>query len=194
MKRFLAVLFSFFLLTPPVFAAHYVIDSDHSTVSFKVKHLLSNVQGVFKTFEGEFDYDPEHPESWKTNAVIQAASIDTNVPQRDKHLKSADFFDAEKFPVVTFQSAEVTSVTPTSAKLKGTLTLHGVEKPIELDLQILGAATDPWGNTLASFSASTTINRKDFGLSWNQVLETGQLLVGEDVVIVLDVAGMLKTQ
>lgn len=177
---------------PTLFAANYKIDPQHTTVSFKVRHILTPVQGYFRQFEGTFDYDPEKPEIWKTEAAIQAASIDTNVEARDKHLRSADFFDVEQYPAMTFKSTGVTDVTPTSAKLNGVLNIHGVEKPVTLDLEIHGVVTDPWGNTIASFTGTTKINRKDFGMAWNQVLETGQFLVGEEVTIVLDVAGLLQ--
>ena len=180
------------LLNPPLFAATYKIDPQHTTVSFKVRHILTPVQGYFRQFEGTFDYDPENPKNGKTEAAIQAASIDTNVEKRDTHLRSADFFDVEKYPTLTFKSTVVTDVTPTSAKLNGLLNIHGVEKPVTLDLEIHGIVKDPWNNTIASFTGTTKINRKDFGVAWNQVLETGQFLVGEEVTIVLDVAGLLQ--
>ena len=180
-----------FALTPAM-AAPYKIDSDHSTVGFKIHHLLSYVNGRFNQFEGAFDYDPEKPDTWKAAVAIQAASIDTNVAPRDKHLRSADFFDVEKFPTITFKSTGVTDVTPTSAKLPGLLTLHGIEKPVVLHLEIHGVLKDPWGNTKAGFTATTKINRKDFGLTWNKALETGQWLVGEEVLITLEVEGILQ--
>ena len=181
-----------FVLTPTLFAATYKIDDTHTAVSFKVRHLLTPVQGNFGKFSGTFDYDPTKPESWKTEATIDTASINTNVEARDKHLRSADFFDVEQFPTITFKSTGVTDVTPTSAKLNGILTMHGVEKPVTLDLEIQGIVKDPWENTIASFTGTTKINRKDFGITWNKALETGQVLVGEEVTIVLDVAGLLQ--
>ncbi len=187
-NRFSALtLAAVFFLAAPVFAATYKIDVDHSTVGFKIRHLLSNVNGRFNQFEGTVDYDPEKPETWKANAAIQAASIDTNVAPRDKHLRSADFFDVEKFPTLTFTTTEVTDVTPAGAKLKGLLNLHGVEKTVVMDLQIHGVAKDPWGNVKAGFTAATKINRKDFGLAWNKALESGQFLVGEEVLITLEI-------
>lgn len=180
------------LAAQPSFAANYKIDADHTTVSFKVKHLFSNVQGNFKKFEGSFAYDPDKPETWKTEATIQADSIDTNVAERDKHLRSKDFLEVEKYPTVTFKSTGVTDVTPAGAKLNGILTIHGIEKPVVLDLEILGEAKDPWGNVAAGFTATTKINRKDFGLTWNQALETGGVLVGEEITITLEVTGLLQ--
>ncbi|MBI2884886.1 MAG: YceI family protein [Candidatus Omnitrophica bacterium] len=176
----------------PVWAATYAIDPDHSTVSFKIRHLFSKVGGQFRAVEGTVEYEPDHPEQWKAAATIQADSIDTRVEQRDKHLRSKDFFDVEQYPVITFRSTEVTDATATNAKLHGVLALHGVEQPVVLDLTIHGVGKDPWGNVRAGFSASTMINRKDFGLTWNQTLETGQLLVGEEVEISLEIEGIVK--
>ena len=189
--RFVSSALFLLLFSPSVFAADYSIDPDHSTVSFKIRHLFSKVQGQFTDFKGSFVYDPEKPETWKAEAVIQAASIDTNVEERDGHLRSADFFDAEKFPTLTFRSTGVTGVTPESAKLNGLLTIHGVERPVTLDLEIHGAGKDPWGNVRSGFTATVELNRKDFALGWNKVLETGQLLVGETVEVILEIEGIL---
>ena len=180
------------LLNPTAFAADYSIDPDHTSVSFKIHHLLSYVEGRFRKFEGSFVYDPDKPESWKAQAAIQTASIDTNVEPRDKHLRSADFFDVEKYPAITFVSTGVSDATATSAMLHGVLTIHGVQKPVTLDLQIHGVAKDPWGNVRAAFTATAAIDRKDFGLLWNKALETGKFLVGDEVMITLEVEGLLK--
>lgn len=191
-RKFLGFLLAFAFTVSPAWAAAYKIDPDHTTVEFKIRHLLSWVRGNFSQFEGTFEYEPGKPEAWKAEAVIPVAGIDTRVKQRDEHLRSADFFEAAKYPEMTFKSTGVTDATDTGAKLHGLLSLHGVEKPVVLDLQIHGVANDPWGNTRAGFTAVTKINRKDFGLAWNQVLEKGQLLVGEEVEITLDVEGLLQ--
>lgn len=177
-------------LAAPAWAATYKIDQDHTTVSFKIRHLFSKVEGVFRDFAGTIDYEPDHPEQWKVEATIQAASIDTRVDKRDAHLRSKDFFDVEKYPAITFKSTGVTDATASHAKLNGLLTIHGVEKPVTLDVDIHGVGKDPWGNIRAGFTATTKINRKDFGVMWNQTLETGQLLVGEEVDITLEVEGI----
>ena len=192
MRRRLGVLVCLGLMVgaPSVWAATYTIDQDHTTVTFRIRHILSYVRGTFDRFEGHFDYASDHPEQWKTEAVIQAASVDTRVEKRDNHLRSPDFLDAKQFPTIAFTSTQVTDVTPTSAKLRGLLTIHGIEKPVTLDLEILGEAKDPWGNVRAAFTATTRINRKEFGLTWNKVLETGQLLVGDEVEITLEVEGI----
>lgn len=180
------------LLAPASWAATYTIDINHSSVEFKIRHLFSYVRGAFNQFEGTFEYEPGKPESWKASAVIQAASIDTKVKDRDNHLRSKDFFEVETYPTLTFTSAQVTDVTPTSGKLHGLLTIHGVEKPVVMDLAIHGVGKDPWGNVRAGFTATTKINRKEFGLTWNKAVEAGQLLVGDEVEITIEVEGLLK--
>lgn len=188
-------LFSFLLVAllsiPPLYAADYTVDAGHSSVGFKVRHLLSWVKGTFNQFEGHFSYEPGKPETWKAEMTVQADSIDTNMVPRDKHLRSKDFFDVENFSVLTFKSTSVSDVTDTSAKLHGVLTIHGVEREVVFDLDIYGVATDPWGNTKSAFSATTKINRSDYGLSWNEALETGGVLVGEEVEIALEIEGNL---
>ena len=179
-------------LAPPAWATTYAIDADHTTIGFKIRHLLSKVQGTFDQYEGSFEYAHGHPEQWKVAATIQAASINTRVAQRDKHLRSKDFFEVETYPTITFTSTSVTEATATTATLNGILTLHGVQQPVTLDLEMHGEAKDPWGNQRSGFTATTTINRKAFGLDWNQVVEPGQLLVGEEVEITLEIEGMVK--
>ncbi|MBI3251950.1 MAG: polyisoprenoid-binding protein [Candidatus Omnitrophica bacterium] len=193
MKRFSAfpvLTLGLVFLSTAASAATFKVDPDHTTVSFKIRHLFSQVQGEFTEFEGAFDYDAAKPEAWKANGTIKAASINTRVPERDKHLRSADFFDAEKFPTITFKSAKFTDVTAEHAKMEGALAIHGVEKPVTLDVEIHGVGKDPWGNVRAGFTAKTTIDRRDFGLKWNEALETGKFLVGDEVVITLEVEGI----
>lgn len=179
------------VVSPQAQAVTYKVDADHTSVSFKVRHLFSNVVGYFKVFEGSIDYEPGKPESWKTQGSVDAASIDTHVPERDKHLRTADFFDTDNHPKIEFNSTGVKDATDTSAKLDGILKMHGIEKPVTFDVSIHGVGEDPWGNVRAGFTAVTKINRKDFGLSWNQALETGQWLVGEEVVITIEAEGIL---
>ncbi len=191
-KSWLGIVLGVCLLAPSAWAKTYAIDPDHTTVEFKIRHLLSFVRGTFEKVDGQFDYTPDHPEQWKATATIPATSVNTHVDKRDQHLRSKDFFDVAQFPNMTFTSTGVTDVTPTSAKLHGDLTIHGVTKPVVFDVEIHGVAKDPWGNERAAFTATTKINRKDFGLTWNQALETGQLLVGEEVEITLEVEGIAK--
>ena len=187
-----AAVWGMLLVAPQASATTYAIDQAHTTVSFRIRHLFSYVQGTFNEFEGTFEYVPGQPGQWKAQAVIQAASIDTRVEKRDAHLRSKDFFDVERYPTLTFTSTGVTDATETTAKLQGLLTIHGVEQPVTLDLAIHGEGKDPWGNVRSGFTATTTIDRKAFGLTWNEALETGQLLVGEEVEITLEVEGIAK--
>ena len=195
MRRLMVAALLFWIVASgvqPAWAATYKIDPDHTTVEFTIRHLFTKVRGTFNTFEGSFDYEPGKPETWKAHATIQASSIDTRVAQRDNHLRSKDFFEAETYPTITFQGTGVTDVNPSGAKLHGLLTIHGVEKPVVLDLTVHGVAKDPWGNVRSGATATTRINRKEFGLTWNETLETGQLLVGEDVDITIEVEGIAQ--
>jgi len=190
-----AILFALFFAATAASAATYDIDTDHSSVSFAIKHLVvSKVRGSFDKFRGTFDYEPGKSDAWKAIAVIQAASVNTNVKKRDDHLRSADFFDAKKFPTITFKSTRITDASDEGAKMEGTLTIRGVSKPVVLDVEFGGMTTDPWGNKKIGFSARGKLNRKDFGLTWNKTLESGGLLVGEDVEIVVDVEGTEKAK
>jgi len=187
----MALLVSAVLCSPSLaWATTYTVDQDHSAVSFKIRHLFSQVTGTFNDFEGSFDYVPDHPEQWKAAATIQARSIDTRVEKRDAHLRSPDFFDVASYPTLTFTSTEVTDATATGAKLHGVLTIHGVSQPVVLDLTIHGEGKDPWGKVRCGATATVTMNRKAFGLTWNKALETGQLLVGDDVQITIEVEGV----
>lgn len=188
----LVVLVAGLVVCPAAWATTYTVDPDHTTVEFKIRHVFSYVRGTFNEFEGTFEYIPDHPEEWETSGSIKAASIDTRLTPRDNHLRSKDFFDVEIYPTIRFKSTQVTDATPTSAKVHGLLTIHGVERLVVLDVAIYGVAKDPWGNVRAGLTATTTINRKDFGLTWNQALETGQLLVGEEVEITVEVEGIAQ--
>jgi polyisoprenoid-binding protein YceI len=162
-------------------------DPTHSNIGFAVRHLMiSKVRGSFGKWSGTFAYDEADPTQSRIDVRIDAASIDTKDAQRDAHLRSPDFFDVEKHPELRFVSTLVRR-DGDDYVVAGDLTLHGVTRPVELKVESLGRGKDPWGNERAGFAAKTTINRKDFGLHWNQALETGGVLVGEKVEIVLDV-------
>ncbi len=163
------------------------IDADHSNVTFKVRHLFTKVQGRFQKFEGSVDFDERNLAASKVSATIQAASVDTNVEARDKDLRSKRFFDVERYPTLTFASSAVTDTTGNKGKVRGTLTMHGVSKEVLLETEFLGKGKDPWGNTRYGFHAETKVNRKDFGMAWNEVVEAGGVLVGDEVEISLDV-------
>lgn len=169
----------------------YKIDPDHSEVGFKIRHLtISNVTGNFTQFAGTFQYDPTDVKSSKVQAEITIPSIDTNQKKRDEHLKSPDFFDATKFPVMKFVSKSVEPTGDKSFKATGDLTIRDVTKPVTLDVIYQGAAKDPYGNDRTAFAATTTIDRQDFGLTYNKALEAGGLVVGNEVQISINVEGI----
>lgn len=169
------------------FAAEYVIDSAHSGANFSVKHMMvSNVRGAFSKVTGSASIDEKDITKSTVEAVIDATTINTNEPKRDEHLRSADFFDTAKYPTITFKSTKVEKAGE-NLKVTGSLTMHGVTKPVVLDVEgFTTEAKDPWGNIKRGGTATTKINRKDFGLGWNSVLETGGVAVGEEVAITLD--------
>ena len=165
----------------------WTIDASHSEVGFSVRHLgLSKTRGRFGAFSGTLVVD-EVPEQSRVEVEIDAASIDTKDAGRDDHLRSADFFDAERFPALRFRSTGVRNVGGDRWEVEGELTIKDVTRPVVLDTEITGTVTDPWGNERVGFFATTEVNREDFGLTWNQVLETGGLLVGKNVKIQLEV-------
>lgn len=171
----------------------YDIDPQHSGVTFRVQHLvISKVTGHFDKFSGSIEYEKGQPKTWKAEAAIDAASINTSVDARDKHLRSADFLDAAKFPQIAFKSRKVVSGKGETAKLYGDLTIHGVTRSVELALEIGGTVKDPWGNDRLGATATTKISRKDFGLTWNKALETGGVMVGDELEITLEVEGIAR--
>lgn len=158
------------------------VDAAHSEVGFTARHLMvSKVRGQFKDFAAVVTVAQPFEQS-SVEATVQMASVDTNSADRDTHVKSGDFFDVDNHPVMTFTSTKVSD-----HSLEGLLTIKGVSKPVSFDLDFGGVSADPWGGTRAGFEATTEINRKDFGLSWNVAVEGGGVLVGEKVKIVLDV-------
>ncbi len=165
------------------------IDPVHSVAEFKVKHMMiSNVKGQFTGVSGTLAFDESDVTKSKIEATIDAASVNTREAQRDAHLKSADFFDVENFPTLGFRSSRVSRSGDGELKVEGELTIHGVTKTVVFEVEGPTApGKDPWGNTRIGISATTKINRKDYGLTWNAALETGGILVGEDVTITLDV-------
>jgi polyisoprenoid-binding protein YceI len=163
-------------------------DPAHSTVGFRVRHMMfSKVSGKFSNWNGHFEFDPESPSNSNVKVDIDASSIDTGVADRDGHLRSADFFNAETHPSLTFESTAFETTGKDTFKLMGHLTIRGATLPVELDVDFHGQGTDPWGNTRVGFSARGSISRKEFGLTWNQALEAGGVLVGDTVELELEV-------
>lgn len=176
----------------PLRAETYEIDSAHSNVGFRIRHLVAKTSGRFTKFSGTIDFTPGKPETWKVDADIDPASVNTDNEKRDGHLKTADFFDVEKFPKMGFKSTKVTDVKGETAKLHGDLTMHGVTKPVVLELEIGGTTKDPWGNAKAGFTARGKVNRKEFGMVWNKALDAGSVMLGEEVDVVIDVEAQGK--
>ena len=165
------------------------LDPAHSVAEFKVKHMMiSNVKGSFTGLSGVLNLDETDRTHSTIEASIDVATVKTGDDQRDGHLKSADFFDVEKFPTMTFKSTDIDSTGGANYEVTGEFTLHGVTKPVTFKVEdVSEPSKDPWGNHRIGLSATVKINRKDFGLEWNSALETGGFLVGEDVIISLEV-------
>lgn len=164
------------------------IDTAHSEVNFAVRHMMiSKVRGQFEKFDGTIEFDPDQPENTRLDVTIDINSINTKEEQRDNHLRSADFFDAANFPTMTFKSTGVELTGEDTARLRGDLTIRGETRPVNIDVEYAGMAKSPWGTTSAGFSARASLNREEWGLTWNQALETGGWLVGKDVDILIDV-------
>lgn len=163
------------------------LDSSHTIVEFSAKHLMiTTVKGRITDVEGTIYTDEKDPKNSSVEATLKAASIDTRTDQRDQHLRSADFLDVEKFPEIKFRSTRIQG-DKQSFKLTGDLTIRDVTKPITLDIEFGGRTRDPWGGERVGFSANGKIDRRDFGLTWNQALELGGVAVGNDVKISLEV-------
>lgn len=191
MKNMKTILLTLIALSAPALslAGNWNIDKDHSFASFKVQHMMiTDVRGSFNDVQGVALIDENDVTRSKIDVTIAAASIDTRVKKRDDHLKSADFFDVEKYPTLTFKSTRIEKTADNKIVVVGNLTIHGVTKEVELNVSGPSAeAKDPWGNIRKGASATTKINRKDFGLVWNSTLDNGGLLVGEEVEIELAV-------
>jgi polyisoprenoid-binding protein YceI len=170
----------------------YAIDKAHSEAAFQVRHLVTRVRGRFTDFEGAVEFDEENPERSEVNVAIRATSVDTGDATRDNHLRTGDFFDTERFPTLTFRSTAVRKVGADRFDVHGDLTIRGVTKPVTLPITFLGKAKDPWGNERLGFEGQLTINRKDYGLTWNAALETGGFLVGDEVKINLEIQAVAR--
>ncbi|NJD92289.1 MAG: YceI family protein [Geobacter sp.] len=196
MKRFIVATLTIFALALPALAtaATWTIDPDHSNIGFKVKHLMvSNVKGNFEKHNGTVDINDKDITKSKVEVTIDTNSINTGVQKRDEHLRSADFFDVAKFPTMTFVSKKVAKAGKDKLKVTGDLTLHGVTKEVVLKVEGPSKESkDPWGNIRKGATATATINRKDFGLNWNKALETGGVLVGEEIAINLEIEMIKK--
>lgn len=175
-------------LTTSLFAGSYSVDVSHSNVGFKVKHMMiSSVRGNFKDFSGEFEYDKKSGKLVSLSGVVKAASIDTDIEKRDNHLRSADFFDVVKFPEIKFNLTRIKG-----DKAYGDLTIHGVTKNVKFDIEMGGTVKDPWGNSRVGFELEGKLNREDYGLTWNKLLESGGVVVGKKVKLYIEIEGILN--
>jgi polyisoprenoid-binding protein YceI len=167
---------------------NWQIDASHSHVGFSVKHMMiATVRGTFNAYTGTLELDPQDLTKSKISGEIEVASIDTREAKRDEHLRSADFFDAANHPKILFQSTKIEHVDGNEYKVTGDITIRGVTREIVLDAEYAGIHKDPWGGTRTGFTVTGSLNRKDFGLSWNAALETGGVLVGDKIKLELEV-------
>ncbi len=191
MKRFFTPMIALFVLAIPVltYTATWQMDPDHSSFQFKIRHLtVSNVKGDFNKSRGVVTIDDQNITNLKVEVFIDAASVNTGHAQRDEHLRGPDFFDVTKYSTITFVSKKVIKADTDRLKVVGDLTIHGVTREITVDVEgPTPEVKDPWGNFRRGATATTKINRRDFGLTWNKVLDTGGLVVGEEVNIYVEV-------
>jgi polyisoprenoid-binding protein YceI len=196
MKRIFRIIAAVVTLAIPTFASAstWNIDPDHSNVGFKVRHLMvSNVKGNFDKHTGTVEINDQDITKSRVEVSIDTNSVNTNVQKRDEHLRSADFFDVAKYPTMTFVSKKVAKAGEDKLKVTGDLTLHGVTKQVVLDVEGPSKESkDPWGSIRKGATATTKINRKDFGLAWNKALETGGVAVGEEITITLEIEMIKK--
>ncbi len=171
----------------PAKLAPWTLDPSHSSVEFSVKHMMfSTVRGRFNKFDATVNLDEQHPERSNVEVKVDVASVDTREAKRDEHLRTSDFFDAAAYPLITFKSKKVVTKGHDRYDIVGDLTIRGVTREVVLDAAITGFGKDPWGNRRAGFSAQTGVNRKDYGVKWNVALETGGIMVGDEVKIAID--------
>lgn len=177
--------------TPTTVTGTYAIDPSHSRIGFVARHaMVTKVRGSFNEFEGTGSFDADHPSAASLQLTIQAASIDTRNADRDGHLRSNDFFDMETYPEISFVSTSVEQTGDDEYQVTGDLTIKGVTKPVSIEFEYSGTAVDPYGNTRIGLDGTTTVNRKDWGITWNAALEAGGVLVGEKVTLEFEVSAV----
>jgi polyisoprenoid-binding protein YceI len=191
---FPAVLLAAAVAAPAQAQETYLVDKGHSDVVFQVRHLVSKVSGQFRDFEGSLRLDRAQPEKSSVEFTIAAGSIDTNLPDRDTHLRNADFLDTEKHPRITFRSTRVAAKGEGRYEVTGALSLRGVTREVTLPVQFLGFVKDPWGNEKAGFEATLTVNRKDFGIVWNKALDSGGVVLGDEVKVAFNLETTRKKE
>ncbi len=181
------------MTSPQDMTGTWAVDLDHSTAEFSIRHLMiSTVRGRFSQFSGVIQGNPADLTTASAHLSIDVNSIDTRQNDRDNHLRSADFFDVSHYPTMTFDSTNISRVSGDTYNVVGKLTIHGIAREVSVQVEFQGISKDPWGNTRAGFTGTTRINRKDFGLMWNQALETGGVLVGDEVRITVELETVKK--
>jgi polyisoprenoid-binding protein YceI len=194
MKLFRSLLLLSALVATPLFAADaaapeaWTVDKSHSTVNFKIRHLMANVTGGFRDFDAVLSLDRKNPAGSSVEFTIQTKSVDTENARRDEHLRSADFFDADKHPTITFKSTAVRANSATEFEVTGDLTMHGVTKRVTLPVAFLGFGKDGRGNERGGFEIETTLNRRDYGIEWNRTFDEGGVLLGDDVKVMISLS------
>jgi len=179
---------------PALAADVHTVDKNHSEVSFQIRHLVTQVRGNFNDYEGTINLDPANLEKSSVDFRIKAASIDTNNADRDKHLRTEEFFFVEKYPEITFQSKSIKKAGKDTYNVTGTLTMRGVAKEVTLPVTWLGAVKDPRGNEKAGFATALTLNRKDYGINWNAALDNGGFVLGDDVKVEINLETQKKKE
>jgi polyisoprenoid-binding protein YceI len=196
MKKYFVVLLACLALAIPAIAgaATYQLDPVHSSIQFKIRHLtVSNVTGTFNKIKGSATMEGEDPATLKVQVAIEASSVDTGNEKRDQHLKTPDFLDVAKYPTITFVSKKVVKGDPGKMKITGDLTIHGVTREITVDLEgPTSEVTDPWGGFRRGATGTARIDRRDFGITWNTALDSGGMLVGNEVTIYVEVEWVKK--
>jgi polyisoprenoid-binding protein YceI len=179
------------ITTPTQLTGTYTIDPGHTSIGFVARHaMVTKVHGNFTDFDGSISIDAEDPSNSSAQVTVRTFSVDTRNAARDKHLRSSDFFDMALHPLITFVSTAIDRIGTTDFRMTGDLTIKGVIRPVTVDVEFLGAATDPSGNERIGFTGRTTVNRTDWGLNWNAALEAGGVLVSDKVTIELDVSAI----
>lgn len=191
-KALVAVLFVVFLHPRVGSAAKFEIDPVHSSIEFSIRHMVGNVKGNFTKFSGTINFDEKSPVGLKAEAAIEAGSLDTRNERRNEHLMGPEFFDVAKYPDIKFKSRKVTAKSKNRLKVVGDLTLHGVTKPVTLDVTYNGTVKDPWFNTRAAFTGATKLDRKRFGINYSKLLDKGIPVVGDEVTISLEIEAIVK--
>ncbi len=192
LKKWMLVAAGAVTLSGAVQATTYDIDTAHSQIGFGIRHMVSKTKGSFNDYTGTINFDAQKPEALSANVTIKTASVNTANEKRDEHLRSADFFNVEKFPEMTFKTTSVKSTGANKFEVTGDLTMLGVTKPVTLQAEMTGTIDDPWGNQRVGFTATGKLNRKDYGMVFNMAMDKGGVVLGDDVDLLIEAEGVAK--